>query len=537
MPGRYWYIIMTIKLYRTTKRRNSTATPTSKPALFELRTTLTDVRMKDESNVLTPSFLLNMQGHDGSNFIEAFGRFYWVRDVVLVRANLIQINCIIDVLGSYRGHILNTQAFVLFDSTANSELPDRRLGVKTSATYSTATADMPWNFASGLGTNLICVAGNGKNTDGAGSTGVYAITRSGIDDLGFQIQDLLEEVNDQAEAYGQVYDDYVQQAQSELAAIVTDPQRMIPHAIVGIGYFNAAIAYGFKAFFIEGLKNLWQAIVKLFTGGDALKNIRAAYWLPFIVPKDGMPYVSKLALGGFVEEIQGGLNKMIQPIYPQTATVSIPWQFTDWRNVACTEIQLYIPLIGNISIPASAVKGHNSLTLYFSLNIYSGLFSVRIMCGDATLGTFGVDSKMPIMIGDSNVNAGAVLNTIAAGAAAIATSGAAAIAATGAAIASGFESLTPVNTTVGGIGGGAGNSLGSTIQCTTIAHGTSQEPSALLPIIGTPTNQLKTLSNISGYCQTMDAHMNMAAVTGESWPTEGEVTEVDNYLNSGVYIE
>lgn len=527
---------MTIKLYRTTKRRNSTATPTSKPALFELRTTLNDVRMKDESNILSPSFLLNMQGHDGSNYIEAFGRFYWVHDVVLVRTNLIQINCIIDVLGSYRGHVLNTQAFVLFDSTANSEIPDGRLAIKTTPTVSTNQVAMPWGFLSGSGTNFIAVAGNGKNTDSAGSTGVYTITSAGLSDLGFQIDDLVEEVENQASAYSQGYDQAMDNAQNEFNGITTDPTRSIEHAIVGVGWFLGALALGLKAFFIDGLKNVWKATVKLLTGGDALKNIRAAYWLPFTVPTTGMTPYSKLALGGFVETINGGLMKVSDPIIGDVVTVGIPWQFSDWRNVSCTEIQLYIPLIGLISIPASAVKGHGSIMIKFGLNLYSGSLAVRISAG-ADLGTFGVDCRMPIMVGDSNANVGAIANTIAAGAAAIASKGVTAVAAIGSAVASGMESIVPVNTTVGGIGGGAGNSLGSNIFCTTICHGTSQEPSTLLPVIGTPTNQLKTLSDISGYCQTMDAHMNMSAVVGESWPTEGEVEEVDNYLNSGVYIE
>lgn len=528
---------MTIKLYRTTKRRNSTATPTSKPALFELRTTLTDVRMKDESNVLTPSFLLNMQGHDGSNFVEAFGRFYWVRDVVLVRTNLIQINCIIDVLGSYRGHILNTQAFVLYDSTANTEIPDRRLAVKTTATTAVSQVAMPWDFVLGSGTNFIAVAGNGKNTDGAGSTGVYTISNAGLSDLGFQIDDLLEDVENQANAYSTGYDQAMQDAQTEFSGIMTDPTRSVEHAIVGVGHFIGALAFGLKAFFIDGLKNVWKSTVKLLTGGDALKNIRAAYWLPFVI-SSGTSF-SKLALGGFVEDITGGVKKITDPIIATSLQVSIPWQFSDWRNVACTEIQLFIPLIGVISVPASAVKGSNAITIYCSLNLYSGLFSVKLVSRSAVLGTFGADCRMPIMVGDSNVNVGSIVNSIAAGAAAIASGGSSIATASliGAAVSSGIESIIPINTTVGGIGGGAGSSLGSNIWCVTICHGTSQEPSALLPVIGTPTNQLKTLSSISGYCQTMDAHMNMAAVTGESWPTEGEVSEVDNYLNTGVYIE
>lgn len=510
--------------------------------MFELRETITAV-LKDESDVISPSILLNKQGHDGSNFVEMLGRFYWVHNVTLVRANLIQLDLVIDVLGTYRGHIRNTQAFVLYDSTSNSEIPDRRLAIQTTPTIQTSQANMPWSFVLGTGTNFIAVAGNGKNTDGAGSTGVYTITNAGLSDLGFQTEDIEEEIGDQADLYDQEYLTLIQDAQNEWDGIVSDPTRAVPHAIVGLGHYIMACLVFIKIFYVDGLKNAFKALVKMITGGDALKNIRAAYWLPFVITS-GTSY-SKLALGGFIEEITGGLKKITDPIISDSVQVSIPWQFSDWRNVSCTEIQMYIPLIGVVSIPASAVKGHGSISVYCSLNLYSGLFSVKLVSGGATLGTFGADCRMPIMVGDSNVNAGAIMNAIAAGAAAIATGGAAvgtAAAASGAslmgaAVASGLESLVPINTTVGGIGGGAGSSLGATIWCTTICHATSQEPSVLLPIIGTPTNQLKTLSSITGYCQTADAHMSMTAVTGEGYPTEGEVEEVDRYLNSGVYLE
>lgn len=528
---------ITIKTYIATKRRNSTAIPTSAPSLFTLKSTISTVTMKDESNVLTPSFLLNASGHDGSNYVAAFGRFYWVRDFVLVRSNLLQLNCVVDELGSYKGHIANTQAFVLYDSTANTEIPDRRLGVQTTPTISSSQATMPWNFVLGTGSNFIAVAGNGKNTDSAGSTGVYTITQAGLSDLGFQIDDLEEAFDDMATAYDTNYNAWMTAAQNEFDGIVSDPTRAIPHAIVGASYVNKALMGAIKTFFIDGIVNVWKSVVKLFNGGDAMKNIRAAYWLPFSVANATTPY-AKLALGGFVENITGGVNKVTDPIQATTVTVSIPWQYSDWRNVANTEIQVFIPLIGNISIPASAVKGQSTITIYCSLNLYSGLFSVKLVCNGVVLGTFGADCRMPIMVGDSNVNVGAIVNSIAAGAAAIASGGSSAATAAliGSAVSSGFESLVPVNTTVGGIGGGAGNSLGGQIWCTTICHNTSQTPSTLLPVIGTPTHQLKTLSG-SGYVQTMGAMLNMTAVTGESTPTEGEMVAVNNWLDRGIYLE
>lgn len=530
---------MQIKTYITTKRRNSTATPSSRPALFTLKSTIT-VNLKDESNILSPSFLLNVSGHDGSNYVEAFGRFYWVKDVVCVRANLFMLNCVVDVLGSYRKHIRNTTAFVLYDSTPNTEIPDRRIAINTTPTISTNQASMPWSFVLGTGSNFIAVAGNGKNTDSAGSTGVYRISAAGLSDLGFQIDDLEDAFTDMAIAYNTNFDAWMIAAQNEFDGIVSDPTRAIPHAIRGAAYFEQALLGAIKTFFIDGLINVWKSVVKLFNGGDALKNVRAAYWLPFVIT-GGTSY-AKLALGGFVEYITGGVNKITDPIISDSTTVAIPWQYSDWRNVACTEIQVYIPLIGTISIPPSAVKGQNSITIYFSLNLYSGLFSVKLVCGGVCLGTFGTDCRMPIMVGDSNVNMGAVINTIASGAAAIATGGtsAATAALIGSAVASGFESLVPVNTTVGGIGGGAGNSLGANIWCTTICHNTSQNPADTIGIIGTPTMKLKQLNYLDSsdcYCQTSGAQMNMTAQTGESYPTSEEVKEVNNWLDSGVFIE
>jgi hypothetical protein len=147
---------------------------------------------------------------------------------------------------------------------------------------------------------------------------------------------------------------------------------------------------------------------------------------------------------------------------------------------------------------------------------------------------------MPILVGDSNPDIPAITNTIVAGGALLAgaATGTAAITAgaAGAFMQSGLGAKNPVSTTVGGIGGGCGNSLGSGIVCATICHNTSQSPSALIGTIGTPTNQLKTL-NGSGYCQTMNAQLNVADQTGEPYPTQTEIQMVNKALNAGVYLE
>ena len=539
---------MLIDMWRTTKRENSTATPVSQPGMFSQHIQY-EVKLKQPTSVLNPSFIISMGGHDGQNFVWAFGRYYWVTEIVSLANNLWEVRCKIDPLGSYRGHIRNTQAFVLYDSTANSEIPDRRLGVKTTATYSQNVALMPWGFEQAKGTYFIAVTGDKDVEDVHGNkladdaTGVYSLTYAGIEDLGFEFSDDWEDIVDKARD-----DSGLTDTLNDIKTITQQTQQAASTASAwdkfGIWFsWLGDLVFGYGADFITQFLAYWFLFViywgkALFTGGKALENIKAAYWLPFDI--DDGSAVSKIALGGWVEPITGGAKKISTAIKAENVTVSIPWQFSDWRNVSNTEIQLFIPLIGVINIPSSAVKGKSTITVMCSLNLFSGNFSVKVRCGEAVLGTYGVNCASQVLIGNSNVNMGSVTNTIAAAAATVgsAVTGNVVGAVGGATsmVASGFESLVPINTSVGGIGGGTGNSLGSQIWCTTICHDTSDAPSALLPIIGTPTNRLKTLTG-TGFCQTMQAHMNMNAVVGESFPTSDEVDQVNSALDSGVFLE
>jgi hypothetical protein len=130
------------------------------------------------------------------------------------------------------------------------------------------------------------------------------------------------------------------------------------------------------------------------------------------------------------------------------------------------------------------------------------------------------------MVGDSAINLGGAVNTIVGGI----TKGAGyASIALGAA-----TGLSGMATSVGGIGGGAGTGLDTSITCIVRTHNTSQEPAQLLPVIGTPTMQLKTLSG-SGYCQCMNAQVNITNTA--PYPNKAEIEEINNYLNTGVYLE
>jgi hypothetical protein len=527
---------MKIVMWRTTKRDNSTATPDSKPAWFTNRIEK-EVSLKEDTDILRPVFRLKMSGHDGQNYLQAFGRYYWINNIRSLANNYWELDCNIDVLGSYRGHIRNTTAYVLYDSTTNTEIPDKRLGVYTTPTVQQNTVEMPWNFASGKGTKFIAIECDGDlvlDKKAQSATGVYSCDDSTIQAIGMKL-----DFDDIFQAFTDVADTAVCpiQKQGRTGDTLND---MLDQMDQASGWDK--VPWGFLVvlnYIPISLLGFVNAIKGLIVGGDALKHIKSAYWLPFDCYDEGISY-NRIAVGSFVDDLPNA-KLIINPYKTTVVTINIPWQYNDWRNVQNTEIQLFIPLIGNINIPASAVKGTSTLTIRMNINMYSGAFSVRVQASNgATLGSYGASVQMPILIGDSNVNAPSVANTIVSTAGTIAGLATGNVALTAGAvtgmISSGLDSLQPISTSVGGIGGGAGNQLGIVIACTTICHNTSDTPSDLLPIIGTPTNVLKQLSG-TGFCQTMQAHMNASAVQGESYPTSSEIDMVNKELDSGVFLE
>lgn len=528
---------MDIYFYNNTKRLNSTAVPST-------HDTKLDCTLKDACSILSPVLTLSLSAKPTWNYFKMDNRYYWITDIISVKNNLWEIHGAVDALATFKGHITNTQAFVLYDSTANTELPDSRLGIYTTPTVQTDSVNMPWDFADGDGTYFIAIEGDGDLVDQGiadGATGVYLTDMASIQKIGldFDGTDITDGINTAMTqqfpanirfntAWG-----YIDSSKDLFDALIDSLGNTDIPGVIGYGMMIWALS---PWIFWSGLIG---TVKGLFAGADALKHVKTAYWLPFKFTTIGTPK-TKIAIGSFIDTI--GTSRLISdPIRSQTVNVAIPWQFTDWRNVQNTEIQVYIPLIGTINIPASAVKGQSAITIFCSLNLFSGTFSVRLTCGGVTLGTYGANCMMPILVGDSNPDIPAITNTIVAGAslaAGVATGTAALTAgAAGAFMQSGLGAIIPISTTVGGIGGGCGNSLGSGIVCATICHDTSQAPSALLSTIGTPTNQLKTLSTTLGYCQTLNAQVNVTNISGEPYITQTEINMINTALNSGVYLE
>ena len=511
---------MNVNFYYNQKRYNSTAAA-PQVAFYG------DCKFKNPTSLINPVLILHFSGRPAFNYFNIADRYYWVTDIIALNNDLWEIHGAVDALGTFRLHIQNTSAFVLYDSSANTQIPDSRLAIKTDCDAHTASASMPWSFDSGTGTYLICTTGttdevdyyNGNiNTNAYAGTGVYIIPKGQIEKLGYDGTDILSAW---VSSYSTALTNMIAaKNQAESFDFVTQPFE----SIGAFAKFIGVVLFQSWIFMQDAGRILMQ---QLLGGGTALSNVRSSYWLPFVIPDAASVANSKpLALGSYKDYITG-LRRVNDPIITSAwVTVNIPWQFSDWRNVSCTEVMLYVPLVGCINIPSEVVKGNSSLQVRIALNLYSGSMACEVRCDSANIGTYGANVAMPVLIGDSNVNVGAIVNTITAAAS---TNPIGLITGTS-------QSITPMATSVGGIGGGAGVGLNNDIVCICRTHDTSQTPSALLATIGTPTNELKQL-NGSGYCQTMNAQMNCGDQTGEPTPTQTEIQMVNTALNSGVYLE
>ena len=80
------------------KRKNSTLQPAN------TGTTISNVRLKDNCNFENPVFLLNQIDFD-INYIQAFGKYYYVESIDILSADHAAYNCTMDLLASYKSDI------------------------------------------------------------------------------------------------------------------------------------------------------------------------------------------------------------------------------------------------------------------------------------------------------------------------------------------------------------------------------------------------------------------------------------------------
>lgn len=426
--------MLPVTLYNFPKRQNSTAVPSSGGTPVE-------VVLKQETSYNNPSFVLQTDTAPEANYLAFDGAYYFIDDIRSVRANIWELVCSIDPLGTLRSDILNSSAFVEYATGGDAQIVDPRIEVEygVGGVNVETAAVFPGGLISG-GSKYITVLGQ-TNAD------TYYIADANLQNLFASISNWSEGVIDR----------------TSLETILD-----------------------------TGLRQLVGS-------GSAASCVRDAYMLPCGPIPETLGGAGPIYLGMFNTGVNG--NKLTgSGVATKITNIAIPHQYADWRKQAPYEVvQLYLPLYGDLNIPSDIAADNSALTVESRLNVRSGDFTYYVSGANRNGKeiTVGGNCAAPLAVGSSNINVAGSMGNIAAGLAAASYGNM-----PGAAAAS-LRILSPVPQSVGATGG-ISNTYPNA-QCLVYWRNTSEAPGASAATHGIPLGATRRIGTLSGYVQTRGA--------------------------------
>ena len=511
------------------KRQNSTKRPTEVYATA-------DCVFKQPTSILAPILQLDGSVFGGANYaqIPAYGnRYYFVQDIVWISNNIVEVHLACDLLASWKDEILDTTAFVAYDETGNKEIPDTRLSQKTTASIATNSVAFRSDY-NNVGSTIVAVTG-------VDSTKVFKLNSSS--DAG----DLIVDPD------SVLYKDYIEK--------ICNAFNTIKESVTGT--FDDETAQSICV----------QATAAASIHGNSSDNIKALYKIPFTFTAEGG---TSVIYNGNCKTKVFGYEVPVGQKVTKSVSVGIPWQFSDWRNNGrYTSVGLFIPGIGNMSVPAELVTGKTSINVESTLSPATGDVAVIAKCGGQVIvsGSFNTAQNIfgAVSSGSSALSAaqsvvnhstdswqlatacisaagttasGAINGALVGGAAGAVAGGLMGAAQGGAALANtalsieqskGNSALSIMSSaqctqSVGSLTGPSALAVEPNVICYTVCHGTTVEPSSVSAVMGTPAMASKVLGTLTGYVQTQGAHVTIAGYNDEC----NGLTAI---MDSGFFIE
>lgn len=479
---------ISVNFYNYGKRKNSTGVPSGGTAVSCV--------FKDNTSYVNPTLLVNLSDVPYNYFSMTIGgvnRYYWITNIVSVRNNLFEVSGHIDVLSTYRSSIIGVSAYLLYSTaTFSANLVDRRIPTIYSPVRSTQTLQVFSNFFNASGYYILSCVGENGGVD------CWRLDRN-------QFHDLLNNIQEYQDIFN-----------------VEWPEQPNPSGDALTDIFNTFST------FVSTLVALGESIVNVFkqqtSFSSAVDCIRGCFWIPFEVTSLN---TGEITLGGYHTGITA--NRVADTIAAEIGNIAIPWPTSDWRNSAyCTEMSIYLPFVGTVTLPSSAMIGASTLALRQCLSTKTGDVAYELLAGDMVIGTYGGNAAVSVPIGSSNISNMQIVNAIGQAASAITASSNPVSGATGVVNAV-SNAVTPMTNSVGGVSSAAGSGLQMTAALTSVYYATVEAPSASTALRGRPAFISSTIPS-SGFVQTYDWHTAAAA-------SEPEKIEIDNFVNGGVYIE
>lgn len=471
---------MELKLWKNFKKRiNSTKLPADAEA------TVMQVRFKDDTSIENPSLLIKGIDLD-YNYCKMGNHYYYINDIVVVNNDVMQINCIQDVLATYKSDILAASAYVEYSQSIgrNPWIPDTRLQSLNDVVVNSSKFPVWVNEYSG--TIILTVAGKDESTTNNANIGFcnyYAISGGN-------------------------------------AKLLADK------------FYDSGIIEEIGRFF----------------GGDISKSLIEAHWVPWQLITTGNTIhisdkdmeITANGLGSTISMTPQSYNMDIPWIYNDwrdmapyaTMTINLPF----YGTVQLDQSKLVGSSTINVKIIRDAITGeviYRLSTANWNAT-YKADASVALSVGQTT-------GNKVSAVGGILAGAGALIGGIAA----VATSGLSTSAAV--AVGGGIDAIAKSTATYfseetsgrGGTGGfGSGNMVlqdtvtgdGRQIILTLYARSYATSPEGMRLGGGNPVMGWNALSGLSGYTKCSNASINISGLGSDK-------EAVNQWLNQGFYIE
>lgn len=465
---------MNVVFYNHAKRSNSTKLPTGGVTI--------PCVLKDDCSVISPVLEIKSATRPNYNYayISDFGRYYYVDDWTYYRG-IWSCSLTVDVLTSWRSHILNTTAYVEYSSSSYSNnIIDPRMMSSEEKLYThweepAETALFNTNGCYIL--SIISTDANGYN----GACAVYALTQSQLSQFSATItaQDFLDGVWEGIKnAFNNPFD-----------AIVSC--RWIPFDYSMLSGEEKEIIVVYAGIGVNG---------KLLTSNFVISNIGTA--IPSRIATKNYTDVAPFVTGVLYLPFVGTVPLDLNAFYPSNYI---------YMKIVCDVVtgDLVYTLGQSAEFFVSTYSGNCATQIPLSNNMVDSLGMVAssggIIGGLATT-VAGIVKKDPSLISKGL------------GAAGLGTYGT-------------VRSAEVHTQTNGAISSRVGAHVQRTIELvlirSTVPDSTGTERKET---IGLPCFRTNLLGTLSGYCQCSSASVSAPA-------TDNELALINDYLNNGIYIE
>ena len=359
-----------VRFFKFSKRENSTALPDiTGGAVFQCV-------LKEYCSIDKPSFLIELQNSGGAYdptlwpdynycWVKPWNKFFFVEDWINEHPHW-RAQCRVDVLATFKSEILGSTQYVAYSSVSGGTwLPDTRIPVLRNCNVASSSVALPV-FVSG---GLYILSYIGQTASGLVALGKASLM-SLIDSI--SSSDMTQYIDDIVQQTGY---DWTQGAEGGLYYLT---RCMTQNDILGKAYQTAPSC------------------------------LRSCIYTPLAVP--GSPS-QHIYLGNYDTNVTG-IPVDGDPI-TGSVSVSIPWQFSDWRRSVCEEVYLYLPLVGMVNLSSDSLTHAGSITVNYSYTLTDATIAFQVVAGGEIIGTYGGSCAINYPLGiNQQASAGQVTQAV-----------------------------------------------------------------------------------------------------------------------------